>query len=102
MLLRLSRIGSLEGHMTIRRLALVLAMFVIAVPTEAPAQVCPGTTVTTGLRIPLGIAQSELGNLIVSETGTAVRHSGRISFLSPDGTRRTFIDGLPSGAERHR
>jgi hypothetical protein len=83
--------------MTIRRLALVLAMFVIAVPTEAPAQVCPGTTVTTGLRIPLGIAQSDLGNLIVSETGTAVPHSGRISFLSPDGTRRTLIDRLPSG-----
>lgn len=83
--------------MTIRRLALVFAMFVTAVPTGAPAQVCPGTTVTSGLRIPLGITQSDLGNLIVSETGTVVPHSGRISFLSPDGIRRTLIDGLPSG-----
>ena len=81
-----------------RCLALLFAAFVIVPPAETAAQVCPGTTVTTGLRIPLGIAQSSLGNLIVSETGiAAVPHSGRISILAPDGSRRTLIDGLPSG-----
>lgn len=64
---------------------------------DAAAQACPGTTVATGLRIPLGMAQSNLGNLIVSESGTAILHSGRISILAPDGSRRTLIDGLPSG-----
>lgn len=80
-----------------RCLALLFAAFVIVPPAETAAQVCPGTTVTTGLRIPLGMAQSSLGNLIVSETGTTVPHSGRISILAPDGSRRTLIDGLPSG-----
>jgi hypothetical protein len=70
---------------------------VIVPCAETAAQVCPGTTVTTGLKIPLGMAQSSLGNLIVSETGTAAPHSGRISILAPDGSRRPLIDGLPSG-----
>jgi hypothetical protein len=78
-------------------LSLLFAALVIAPAAETAAQVCPGTTVATGLRIPLGMAQSSLGNLIVSETGTAVLHSGRISILSSDGGRRTLIEGLPSG-----
>jgi len=45
----------------------------------------------------MGIAMSNLGNLIVSETGTATRHSGRISIIDAQGNRRTLIDGLPSG-----
>ena len=57
-----------------RCLALLFAAFVIVPPPETAAQACPGTNVTTGLRIPLGIAQSSLGNLIVAETGTTVLH----------------------------
>ena len=51
----------------------------------------------SGLRFPLGIAESNQGNLIVSESGErAVPHQGRISIVGPDGSRRTLIDGLPS------
>jgi hypothetical protein len=45
----------------------------------------------------MGIAVSNQGNLIVSETGTFTAHSGRISILEPGGARRTLIGGLPSG-----
>jgi hypothetical protein len=78
-------------------LAGVVAMagMAAAAPNVA-AQACPGTTVVSNLRRPIGMALSNKGNLIVSETGTATIHSGRISIVSPDGGRRTLIDGLPS------
>lgn len=54
--------------------------------------------VAEGLRAPIGSVLTEQGNVIVSETGTAnVPNSGRISIVSPDGTRRTLLDGLPQG-----
>lgn len=59
--------------------------------------VCPVTPLTSGLQVPLGITQSNLGNLIVSETGTTIPNSGRISVVDLDGNRRTLLDGLPSG-----
>ncbi len=52
--------------------------------------------VASGLRMPLGITQSNLDNLIVSETGTRSLHTGRISIISPNGSRQTLLDGLPS------
>ena len=79
------------------RLALLVLAGTISWPSAVPAQVCPGTDVITGLRIPLGMAQSSLGNLIVSETGTAAVHSGRVSIIGPNGSHRTLIDRLPSG-----
>ena len=52
---------------------------------------------TSGLRTPLGIAQSNQGNLIVSESGIlGTPHTGRISILDTLGNRRTLVDGLPS------
>ncbi len=60
---------------------------------DARAQCTP---VVSGLNSPLGITQSNQGNLIVSETGTAALHSGRISIVDPSGTRRTLLNGLPS------
>jgi hypothetical protein len=59
--------------------------------------VCPVIPLTSGLQVPLGITQSNLGNLIVGETGTTVPNSGRISVVDLDGNRRTLLDGLPSG-----
>ena len=54
--------------------------------------------VASGLRSPIGSAFTNQGNLVVSETGTAnVPASGRISIVSPDGGRRTLLDGLPQG-----
>ena len=52
---------------------------------------------TSGLRTPLGIAQSNQGNLIVSESGIlGTPHTGRISILDNLGNSRTLVDGLPS------
>jgi hypothetical protein len=54
--------------------------------------------VASGLRSPIGSAFTNQGNLVVSETGTAnVPASGRISIVSPNGGRRTLLDGLPQG-----
>ena len=56
------------------------------------------SVVASGLRGPIGSVFSNQGNLIVSETGIAGDPaSGRISIVSPDGTRRTLLDGLPQG-----
>ena len=84
-------------RMPIRLASSLLAAAAMLVPAGAAAQVCPGTTLTTELVRPMGIAASNQGNLIVSETGTFTAHSGRISILDPGGTRRTLLDGLPSG-----
>src|SRR5215218_21518 len=79
------------------RSALLPALLLFGVGGNAAAQVCPADTVASDLRRPIGIALSNQGNLIISETGTAVPNSGRISIISPDGNRRTLIDRLPSG-----
>lgn len=63
---------------------------------DAGAQ-CPVTELASGLQLPLGITQSNQGNLIVSETGTSTPNTGRISIVDLDGNRRTLLDGLPSG-----
>jgi hypothetical protein len=56
------------------------------------------TTLAAGFRAPIGSVITNQGNLVVSETGTAnVPNSGRISIVSPDGSRRTLLDGLPQG-----
>jgi hypothetical protein len=73
-------------------LALAAATILLA-GVQANAQ-C--TEVTTGLRQPLGTALTNKGNLLVSETGTTNRNSGRISIVEPNGNRRTLLDGVPS------
>jgi hypothetical protein len=56
------------------------------------------SVVAGGLRAPIGSVFSNRGNLIISETGIAGdQTSGRISIVSPDGRRRTLLDGLPQG-----
>jgi len=82
---------------TLARAAMLLAVPLIAMPADVAAQVCPGATVTTNLRRAMGLALSNQGNLIVSETGVAMPNSGRISIVSPAGARRTLIDRLPTG-----
>jgi hypothetical protein len=76
---------------------LTLLVTTLLMPVLSAEAQCPPNVLTTGLRTPLGITQSNQNNLIVSETGTSgVLHSGRISIVEPDGTRRTLVDGLPS------
>jgi hypothetical protein len=58
---------------------------------------CPGTILTDGLYRPNKLIQTTSGNLIVAEGGLAAPNSGRISIVGLDGTRRTLLDGLPSG-----
>ena len=53
--------------------------------------------ITSGLLRPIGITQSNQGNLIVSETGNGMPGSGRISIVDLNGNRRTLLAGLPSG-----
>ncbi len=82
-----------------RNLSLVVTLTALLLAvTPAHAQViCPVTEVTAGLLRPLGITQSNQGNLLVSETGTPTLNTGRVSIVGLDGTRRTLLDGLPSG-----
>jgi hypothetical protein len=77
--------------------ALLIVLVTCLLASDVAAQACPGSDLVTGLNRPMGIAASNQGNLIVSETGTFAAHSGRISIVGLDGTRRTLIDGLPSG-----
>jgi hypothetical protein len=82
-----------------RNLSLVVTSTALLLAgTPAHAQViCPVTEVTAGLLRPIGITQSNQGNLLVSETGTPAPHTGRISIIDPgSGARRTLLDGLPS------
>lgn len=82
------------------RLKLLLLVAVAATlmlgGVKAGAQ-CPVTELTSGLNFPLGITQTNQGNLLVAETGTPVPNTGRISIVELDGTRKTLLAGMPSG-----
>jgi hypothetical protein len=79
----------------------IISMIVVASGslTAAAASASDDCIVLTdGLRAPIGSVLTKHGNLLVSETGIAdVPASGRISIVSPDGKRRTLLDGLPQG-----
>ena len=86
---------------TSRRLAsgrslAVLAATVMLASGNAVAQ-CPATELTSGLQLPVGITQSNQDNLIVGENGMSAPNTGRVSIVDLDGSRRTLLDGLPSG-----
>jgi hypothetical protein len=55
------------------------------------------TTVVSGLSTPTKTALTSEGNLLVAEAGTG-NNAGRISLVdTATGSRRTVVDGLPSG-----
>lgn len=85
---------------TLKRLSL-LAGIVATIPLTSLSvrAECPVMELTSGLRKPLGITQSNKRNLLVSESGTLAANSGRISIVELSGQRRTLLDGLPSGLE---
>lgn len=71
----------------------ISASIILFAGLRASAQ-CP--SLTSGLLLPLGITQSNQGNLIVSESGTPTANTGRISIVDLNGQRRTLLEGMPS------
>src|SRR5205085_4173631 len=57
---------------------------------------CQPQTLITGLQAPVKIILTPRGNFLVTET-TMIPNSGRLSFVSREGVRRSLIEGLPSG-----
>ncbi|MBI4904967.1 MAG: ScyD/ScyE family protein [Acidobacteria bacterium] len=55
-------------------------------------------TLTTGLQSPTKMILTPRGNFLVSETSRDP-NSGRLSFVSRAGVRRSLIEGLPSGID---
>jgi len=76
-------------------LSLTVSIFFLA-GAQASAQ-CPLPQLTSGLQIPLGLTQTDRGNLLVSESGIFAPNTGRISIVDLHGQRRTLLAGLPSG-----
>lgn len=58
---------------------------------------CSDSILTSDLQGPSQLTQSNLGNLIVAETGLPAPNSGRVSIVGLDGSRRSLLEGLPSG-----
>ena len=92
-----TRVNKVFGPLTHVAFSLALAASAILLAGAQASAQCPATPLTSGLQIPLGISQSNEGNLLVSETGTSTPNTGRISIVGLNGTRRTLLDGLPSG-----
>jgi hypothetical protein len=88
--------GSMKRHPILLPLIAVVATALLTGLT-AMAQCPVPATLTSGLDFPLGITQTDQGNLLVSETGTPVANTGRISIVDLKGNRRTLLAGLPSG-----
>src|SRR2546426_964868 len=62
---------------TLKRIPLVAGFVaIIALTTLSVRAQCPVTELTSGLRIPLGITQSNQRNLLVSESGTRAPNTG--------------------------
>jgi hypothetical protein len=59
---------------------------------------CQPEVLVTGLQAPNKIILTPRGNLLVTETSMAP-NQGRISFVTRSGTRRSLVEGLPSGTE---
>jgi hypothetical protein len=74
-----------------RRTMLFVSFLAIAITAKAQ------TPFASGLQAPQRLAFTARGSLIVSEGGTQQPNSGRLSILDRDGTRRSLMEGLPSG-----
>jgi hypothetical protein len=59
---------------------------------------CQPQTLITGLQAPVKIILTPRGNFLVTETSMSP-NSGRLSFVSRSGVRRSLMEGLPSGTE---
>lgn len=83
-----------KNHLVPFKFSAVITLLLMLVSSSKVNAQC--VEVASGLRTPLGITSSNLNNLIVSETGNRLLHSGRLSIIDQEGNRRTLLDGLPS------
>lgn len=74
--------------------SLASILLFLAVPLAAQAQ----RVVATGLRTPHKLVLTPGGNFLVSEPTTEI-NSGRVSFVSRSGVRRSLFEGLPGGVD---
>ena len=83
---------------TLMKCSLLTAAALLVSVIHVGAQ-CPVTELTSGLQLPLGIAQTNQNNLIVSESGPrGTTNTGALTIIGLDGSRRVLLDGLPSGS----
>jgi len=76
-----------------KKLILALAAFTALMSRTAYSQ-----PFAAGLQTPSRMIFTQQGNVLVAESGTTAANSGRISFIDrTSSTRKTLIDGLPSG-----
>ncbi len=77
-----------------------MSLFKLTLITLATASLLLGQAevITMGLQGPQKIILTPRGNFLVTETSTAI-NSGRVSFVSRAGVRRSLFEGMPSGAE---
>jgi hypothetical protein len=76
---------------------IIAAFAFIIIMSAVPARP-QGAPFVAGLQLPSKVAFTRHHNLVVAESGTPANNSGRISLIDrATATRRTLIDGLPSG-----
>jgi hypothetical protein len=56
------------------------------------------TRFAEALQFPQRLIFTPVGNLLVSEGGTATPNTGRVSILNRQGSRRSLLEGLPAGS----
>lgn len=78
---------------------LILVPLLLIIAAAAPAAFAQTvTTLNAGMLLPTRIATAADNSLLVTEAGTVVPNTGRISVLDrTTGERRTLVSGLPSG-----
>ena len=87
-----------RGVVALAAATLVSGAGLLVSPGLVSAQaVCPVSQITSGLQLPMSVLMTPQRNLLVAESGDRAPNTGRISIVGLDGTRRTLLDGLPSG-----
>ena len=78
----------------------LIAAFAFTVIAALPARP-QGPPFVAGLQLPTKVAFTQHRNLVVAEAGTPANNTGRVSLVDrATATRRTLVEGLPSGISR--
>jgi hypothetical protein len=86
---------------TIKRIRRMFVLYFFTLAFAALPALPQGPPFVTGLQLPSKIAFTRHRNLVVAESGTSANNTGRISLVDrATATRRTLVDGLPSGISR--